>query len=195
MIQRGFLFLFIATAVLLGGLPGGASQVIMVDGTNQKKDLASIGGDSNPPLDAPGKDQTWRLVRSAGTNGVPSGSAILHTADFDQSDPRLAGLMLRCGSQGIETVIVVVEPFPPRAQPQITLRTQGQESHFVGTIIPTGAGVRLPRDATDLIIGPWHKVRELEIKVVEGDAVINGVVALTGLSEALQSLNAECVQK
>ena len=125
----------------------------------------------------------------------PSVSAILHTAEFERSDPRLAGLMLRCGRQGIETVIVVVEPFPPHARPQITLRTPGQEFRFVGTIIPTGAGIRLPSEATDLVTGSWRKARELEIKVTDGDAMIEGVVALTGLPEALQSLNAECVQK
>ncbi|HUZ91798.1 MAG TPA: hypothetical protein VMU78_07860, partial [Methylocella sp.] len=118
-----------------------------------------------------------------------------HTADFAQSDPRLAGLMLRCGRQGIETIIVVVDPFPPHARPQITLRTLGQKSEFVGTIIPTGAGIRLPGEATDLVTGPWHMARELEIKVTDGGTAFNGVVALAGLPEALESLNAECVQK
>lgn len=193
--HRGFLFFLVLTAVQLGGIPSAAAEFVVADGANQGKDAAPISGSSSPPLEATGKDQSWRLVRSDGTNAAPSASAILHTADFDRSDPRLAGLMLRCGSQGIETVIVVVEPFPPRAQPQIILRTPDQESRFIGTIIPTGAGVRLPSDATGLIIGPWHKAREVEIKVADGDAVINGVVALTGLSEALQSLNAECVQK
>ena len=31
----------------------------------------------------------------------------------------------------------------PHARPQITLRTPGQESQFIGTIISTGAGIRL----------------------------------------------------
>jgi len=126
----------------------------------------------------------------------PGSVAILHTVDFERSNPRLAGLMLRCGRQGIETVIVVVEPYPPHARPQITLRALGQEFRFIGTILPTGAGIRLPSDATGLVTGPWHKASELDIKVTEGDsAAIDGVVALSGLSEALESLNVECVQK
>ncbi|MGH6794485.1 MAG: hypothetical protein ACREDD_11230 [Methylocella sp.] len=96
---------------------------------------------------------------------APGMAAILHTADFERSDPRLAGLMLRCGMQGIEAVVVMVEPFPPPARPQITLRVAGQESQFIGTIIPTGAGIRLPGDATSLLTGPWRTAREIEIKV------------------------------
>ena len=78
---------------------------------------------------------------------------------------------------------------------EITLRTPGQESQFIGTIIPTGAGIRLSDDATSLVTGPWQTARELEIKVAEGGAPIDGVVALSGLPKALQSLNAECAQK
>ena len=85
--------------------------------------------------------------------------------------------MLRCGRQGIETVIVVVEPYAPQARPQITLRALGQEFRFIGTILPTGAGIRLPSDATGLVTGPWHKASELDIKVTEGDAA-----AMTALS-------------
>lgn len=40
--------------------------------------------------------------------------------DFERSDPRLAGLMLRCGREGVEAVLVVVELFrrtPGRKSP------------------------------------------------------------------------------
>ncbi|MGH6845962.1 MAG: hypothetical protein ACREC0_00570 [Methylocella sp.] len=43
--------------------------------------------------------------------------------------------------------------------------------------------------------GPCRTPRELEIKVANGGAAIAGVVALLGLPKALQSLNAESVQK
>jgi hypothetical protein len=138
---------------------------------------------------------SWRLVRSAEPNGEPGASAILHTVDFERSDPRLAGLMLRCGKQGIEIIIVVVEPFPPRTRPQITLRTAGKEFRFEGSIIPTGAGIRLPSDAAGSLIGPWQSAPELEIKVADGGSEFGGVVPLSGLSAAFDSLNAECVQK
>ncbi|HEY8007903.1 MAG TPA: hypothetical protein VIE66_14145 [Methylocella sp.] len=138
---------------------------------------------------------SWRLVRSTGPNGEPGASAILHTIDFERSNPRLAGLMLRCGKQNIEIIIVVIEPFPPRARPQVTLSTSGQVFQFEGSIIPTGAGILLPSDATGSLIGPLRSASELEIKVTDRESVLNGVVPLSGLSTALDSLDAECVLK
>jgi hypothetical protein len=195
--RRG-LWLFLILAVGLFGSPSAAAEIIMADGAYRSRDEPPRGrslSQGEQPMDPTGKALSWRVVRSAGANGEPGSSAILHTADFERSDPRLAGLMLRCGRQRIETIIVVVEPFPPHARPQITLRTLGQESEFVGTIIPTGAGIRLPSDATDLVTGLWRTARQLEIKVADGDVAIGGVVALAGLPEALEALNAECVQK
>jgi hypothetical protein len=43
--------------------------------------------------------------------------------------------------------------------------------------------------------GHWRTQRELEIKVADGGAPIDGVVALAGLPSALPKLNAECGQK
>jgi hypothetical protein len=37
---------------------------------------------------------------------------------------------VRCRKQGIEAVVVVVEPFPPRARPQSTLGSSGKQSHL-----------------------------------------------------------------
>jgi hypothetical protein len=68
-----------------------------------------------------GAEGGWRRVPCAKTNALKDCAAVLNTADFDRSDPRLAGLMLRCGAQGIETVLIVVEPFSPHALPRIIL--------------------------------------------------------------------------
>lgn len=136
---------------------------------------------------------SWRLVRIPNSRGGDY-TAITHTADLDRSDPRLAGLMLRCGEKSIETVIVVVEPFPPQAQPKITLRAAGQESYFVGSIIPTGAGVLLPVDGMRLATGSWRGSQELGVKITNGATVIDGVVTLSGLPAAIQSL-AGCAPK
>ncbi len=64
------------------------------------------------------------------------------------------GLLLQCRKQGIEAVVVVVEPFPPHARPPISLRTPRQESQVFGAIIPAGAGIRLPGDGPSLVTGP-----------------------------------------
>jgi hypothetical protein len=89
----------------------------------------------------------------------------------------------------------VVKPFPPQARPQITLRSPGQESQFIATMIPTGVGILLPGELTSLLTGPWRAAPEIEIKVAEGGTAGDGVVALSGLPKALQSLKAECIQK
>jgi len=190
-------WLFVVLASTLWEGPTAAAESIAADGVDRSKITPSIRGNASTDktIDAAGTNPSWRLVRSAGANAEAKASAILHTADFERSDPRLAGLMLRCGREGIETVIVVVEPFPPHAQPQVILRSSGQESSFVGTVIPTGAGIRLPSNATTLVTGPWHAARELEIRVADRDVVFDGVVTLVGLPAALDSLNAECVQK
>ncbi len=102
--------------------------------------------------------------------------------------------MLRCGKQGVEPVIVVVEPFSPLARPKISLRADDRESYFEGRPLPTGAGLRVPADAFDLVKGPWKGARELTIKISDGDVEMSGVVELSGLPTAIQSL-AGCAGK
>jgi hypothetical protein len=140
-----------------------------------EQEAPAIGANPSPPesIEAGGAAGSWRLVRTATATAAKGEAAILHTADIERSDPRLAGLMLRCGREGVEAVVVVVEPFPPHARPQITLRTPGQESQFIGTIISTGAGIRLPGDATSLVTGPWRTPPDLEKKVAAGGAAPN----------------------
>ncbi|MGC2223442.1 MAG: hypothetical protein WA624_14340 [Methylocella sp.] len=123
---------------------------------------------SRESIEAGGAAGSWRLARTATATAAKGEAAVLHTADFERSDPRLAGLMLRCGREGVQAVLVAVEPFPPHARPQITLRTPGQESQFIGTIISTGAGIRLPSAAKSLVTGPWRTPPDLEKKVAAG---------------------------
>jgi hypothetical protein len=70
----------------------------------------------------------WRLLRS-GNPDAPIMSAS-RTADATRSDLDLAGLILRCSDKGIETLIVVVTPFPPRTRPVVTLTANNREWTF-----------------------------------------------------------------
>src|SRR2546423_8415413 len=45
--------------------------------------------------DPPGKD-FWRMIRTPAPRGGPEAVAIMRTADTAQSDPDLAGLIIRC---------------------------------------------------------------------------------------------------
>jgi hypothetical protein len=167
---------FLTLAAALSGNFGIGPGFALADDASRSKAAPAIGANPNSPesIEAGGAAGSWRLVRSATATAATGEAAILHTADIERSDPRLAGLMLRCGREGVEAVVVVVEPFPPHARPQITLRTPGQESQFIGTIISTGAGIRLPGAATSLVTGPWRTPPDLEIKVAAGGAAPNG---------------------
>ena len=148
------------------------------------EDLANnAGGDASTTLEA------WRIIHTKGADGVSETTAILRVAEVLRSDPRLAGLMLRCSKQGVEPVIVVVEPFSPQARPKITLRADDQEFYFEGKPLPTGEGLRVPANGLDLVQGPWKDARELMISISDGGAEIGGVVELSGLPDAIRSLD------
>jgi hypothetical protein len=146
--------------------------------------------------DSAGAEPGWRLIGGSTTGGGTGGAAVLHTAEFERSDPRLAGLMVRCGdTQGLETLIIVVEPIPAHAQPQVSLRTPEQMREFAGTVIPTGTGIRLSMDTAKLAALGLEKASEVEVKVALDGTEFEGAIALTGLPKALAWLKGECFQK
>jgi hypothetical protein len=140
------------------------------------------------------RGEPWHLG-AEGQEKAGAGHTIFRTAELAKSDPRLAGLILRCSKDSIEPVIVVVEPFPPGAQPKIILRVAGHESYFTGSILPAGVGIRLPIDGTKMVEGHWLSAKDVEVTITEGDVVIRGAVGLSGLPEEIAALRVECVQK
>lgn len=135
--------------------------------------------------------EEWRAV---GGNGATE-KAILRTAEFERSDPRLAGLMLRCHENKIEPVIIIVEPLRPQSHPKVTLRVGDKEVYLVGDATPTGKGIRLPVGVKDMTESPWSDSRELTIHIDNGTHPIEGIVSLAGLSAAIKSFGAACAQK
>ena len=159
----------------------------------------SAPGAENPPPVNPGLAGSetpagaWHLVHGEGKETETQ--AILHTPEFERSDPQLAGLMLRCGQKGIETIVVVVEPYSPETRPEIVLRSAEREIHFEGRMIPTGAGIRLPDEAANWLTQAAKASGEVEIEIAAANKKVDGVVGLTGLPSAVQPLNSDCVQK
>jgi hypothetical protein len=141
--------------------------------------------------DAPAGLDGWRIIAARGEADPAYSRAIMHVADVARSDPRLAGLMLRCGKTGVEPVIVVVEPFSPQARPKITLRAGAEEFYFRGIPVAAGAGLRMPAESVDLATGLWRRASEVWIKISDRDVDVDGVVGLSGFAEALQAL-ADC---
>jgi hypothetical protein len=121
----------------------------------------------------------------------------MKTADVTKSDIDLAGLMLRCGKSNFDVRLVLLRPLPPRARPKVSVTASGRTADFIASVVPPGAEVLLPQEATALASGPWQIAPDLSVEVgpVEGDdpsTPIRGVIALAGLRAALAQLQANC---
>jgi hypothetical protein len=137
-------------------------------------------------------DGNWRLLRSVNPLGGADAVSMVHTADTSRSDLDLAGLMLRCDGKSIVLVIVVVNPFPPRARPNVTISSNGQEWRFDATVVSPGAELMLPVDAVDLVRGTWQSAHELTIRVTSAEQSFGGIVQIDGFAGALSKLITEC---
>jgi hypothetical protein len=134
----------------------------------------------------------WKLIRTPRPQGGGEAVSIIHTPDLMHSDPDFAGLMFRCGDKGVEVLVIVISPFPPRSHPVVTVPSTKDDLKFAVTIVPPGAALRLPDDALELANGPWQSLAELPIKIEDAETSIRGVVPLGGLDAALITLKASC---
>jgi len=147
-----------------------------------------------PPQPQPNAQNTghWKLMRTPDQRGGADAIAITHTADTSHSDLDLAGLMLRCAEKGIEALVVIVEPRPPRARPQVKISAGGDTASFSASIVPPFSLLLLPNDAAALLTGPWQSRSEIAFQIDGEGAPVRGVVPLAGLPSALQSLRTSC---
>jgi len=136
----------------------------------------------------------WNFSVAKGPKGETN-AAIMHTADFDHSDPLLAGLMLRCAAEGLDVIVISLLPFPPKTHPQVVLQNRMQTFTLEGSVIPTGAGVLVPIAGEELTHGVWQESPEMTVKIVDGNTAIQGVVELAGLPEAANRLESQCSKK
>jgi hypothetical protein len=159
---------------------------------------------------APPTPSEWRLVRTPNPRGGPDAISIMRTADLARSDSNLAGLTLRCAQSGVEILIILLEPLPLRARPQVTTSAAGSETTFEATVVPPGIAILLSADAWALLQGPWQAPLEVQSLVSHGEsraagfaalcrahkqheqASVHGAIPITGLSAALEALRANC---
>jgi hypothetical protein len=152
---------------------------------------------TNPsPKPSPGIG-TWRLVRTPNPSTGDDTVSIMRTADIVKSDIDLAGLMLRCAQSNFDVIVVLVRPLPPRAHPKVTVGTGSGSVEFTATVVPPGAEVLLPADASALASGPWRTAPELSVQIasVDGDepsAPVHGFIPLAGLGDAIPLLLSNC---
>lgn len=134
----------------------------------------------------------WLLARAPIAGSNRTSVALIHAVDPLRSDIGVAGLMLRCGEHGFDTILVVVTPYPPSAAPQVTIATGKGSRTFPASVLPTGAALALPAAASDLARTVWGGEVELSVSIVDRDATVNGVIPIPSLDAALRTLSASC---
>jgi hypothetical protein len=146
---------------------------------------------SDAPTESAGA--IWRLIRTPRPNGGPDAVAIMRTADTTQSDPDLAGLMIRCQDKpGLEVVLALLRPFPPRSKKDIVVTLGSTESILHAETSPPGTALVLPIDATIFTIGPWRELKQLSVTIRDPESDVRGVIPLDGIAPALAKLSASC---
>ena len=138
----------------------------------------------------------WKFSRTQGAKEGETFAAITKTADTTQSDPDFAGLIVRCAPKGkVDVLVALIRPFPPRSHPQVTITaSSGGTLTVEASMAAAGAAVILPDEVSAFASGKWQTTPALSVSVKENDSEIKGVVALTGLREAYNSLVANCGQ-
>ncbi|WP_245477232.1 hypothetical protein [Bradyrhizobium guangzhouense] len=138
----------------------------------------------------------WKFSRTQGPKEGESFAAITKTADTSQSDPDFAGLIVRCAPKGkVDVLVALIRPFPPRSHPQVTIAaSNGGTLTVEASMAAAGAAVLLPDEVSAFAAGKWQTTPSLAVAVKESDSEIKGVVSLTGLREAYNSLVANCSQ-
>ena len=137
--------------------------------------------------------ETWRLTRTPNPAGGPDTISITKLADTTRSDHDIAGLMLRCGEGATTEVLVVLfEPLPPRTHPKVTVVAGAMTTVFTGSVVTPGPLVLLPEKASALVEHAWQSTPELAVAITENDRSLHGVIPLTDISTAMQTLQSNC---
>ena len=134
----------------------------------------------------------WRLVKSRNPDGGADAISVMHVVDSAKSDPRLAGLTLQCGRDGIEIALIVLEPLSRSMRPNVVLITGEKRAEFEASVIQSGAALLLPADASKLAASDWQGATELSVEIATKPAAIRGAVPIGGLSTALRYLSQNC---
>jgi hypothetical protein len=134
----------------------------------------------------------WRLVKTRDSGSGADAVSVMHTVDAAKSDLSLAGLSLRCGQQGIEVILIMLEPQPRNSRPKIVLTAAASRAEFEASVAQSGEALLLPQAASGLATGDWRNAAELSIEIATKSNPIRGTVPIGGLSAALRSLSPNC---
>jgi hypothetical protein len=74
----------------------------------------------------------------------------------------------------------------------VTIVARATTTEFIATVVPPGALVLLPEKASALVEKTWQSVPELTVTIMAEHHALRGVVPLEDLSNAMQTLQANC---
>jgi hypothetical protein len=134
----------------------------------------------------------WRLVKSKNPGGGADAISAMHVADSAKSDARLAGLNLQCGTDGIDVVLIVLEPLTRSMRPNVIFMAGAKRAEFEASVIQGGVALRLPAEASKFAASDWQNADELSIEIGTTPAAIRGTVPIAGLATALRYLLQNC---
>jgi len=97
---------------------------------------------------------------------------------------------LRCSDAGFDVLVVFLKPFPPLTHPKVKLTSGGTTVRLEAAVIPPGAAISLPAEATTLVKGSSSS--ELAIEVEDDGNAKRGFISLVGLESALSLLASNC---
>jgi hypothetical protein len=104
----------------------------------------------------------------------------------------LAGLNLQCGKDGIDVVLVVLEPLSRSMRPNVVLIAGETRAEFEASVIQSGVALRLPAEASKLAASDWQNADELAIEIGTTPTAIHGTVPIAGFATALRYLLQNC---
>lgn len=137
----------------------------------------------------------WRLAKTRDASSSAEIVSIMHVADISKSDLNLAGLSLRCGQDGLQAILILLEPLPRNSHPFVIVKTDAKRSEFEATVTQGGEALLLPGLASTLAKGAWQTASELSIEIAARPNPIRGTVPIRGLAAALSSLPQNCLTK
>jgi hypothetical protein len=137
--------------------------------------------------------ESWRLVRTPNPKGGPEAVAVMRMADTAQSDPDLAGLMIRCAeTPGPEVLLALVRPVPPRTKTDVIVALGTTQSVLHAQASAAGTALILPIEAATFTTGPWRGLKDLAVTIKHPEAEIRGTIPLDGAASAIAKLLASC---
>ncbi|MBU6461122.1 MAG: hypothetical protein KGL35_28905 [Bradyrhizobium sp.] len=101
--------------------------------------------------------------------------------------------MIRCQEKpGLQVLLVLVKPFPPRAKRDVVAAFHSTQSVLHAEASPNGTALVLPIEAAALTSSLGPGPNEFTVSVKDPEVDIHGVIPLDGLAPALAKLSASC---